>query len=234
MPTLDVCLTPRLIPDFALGDKTVVVVDVLRATSCMVTALAHGVQRIIPVHDLEEARRHKEAGLITAAERDGHTAPGFDMGNSPFGFMEAHLKGQTVAMTTTNGTKSIVLSRHAAEVVIGAFINLQAVANYCLKAGRDIVVVCAGWRDMVNAEDTLFAGALAHQLMATHNAANDATTISRYLYEQNRHDIKAFLRPTSHFNRLFKLGLEVDIDFCLTHDIYNVVPVLQDGYLVAG
>ena len=234
MRTLDVCLTPRLIADFDLHDKTVVVVDVLRATSCMVTALAHGVHRIIPVHDLEEARRHKQAGIITAAERDGHTAEGFDMGNSPFGFMEPHLQGQTLAHTTTNGTKSIVLSAHAAEVVVGAFLNLQAVASYCAQAGRDVVVVCAGWRDMVNAEDTLFAGALSLCMAATHAPANDATTISQFLYERNQGDLKGFLSPTSHFNRLLKLGLELDIDFCLTHNRYTAVPVLRDGYLVMG
>ena len=187
----------------------------------MVTALAHGVARIIPIMNLEEAAHHRNSGLVTAAERDGHTAEGFAMGNSPLGFMAEELRGQTIAMTTTNGTKSIVLSAHAAGVAIGAFLNLGAVAEYCAQQGRSVVVVCAGWRDMVNAEDTLFAGALAAQLdNFGYEAANDATYLARYLYEQNQENLSAFLESTSHYNRLLKLGLVKDITFCLQHDLY--------------
>ncbi len=235
MKTIDVCLTPRLIPDFVLEDKVVVVVDVLRATSCMVTALAHGIGHIIPVSTLEEAAELGRLGHLAAAERDGRMAEGFDLGNSPFGFQNEDFKGRTLAMTTTNGTKSIVLSKHAHRVVAGAFLNLTAVANYIRRAGHDVVVVCAGWRDMVNAEDTLFAGALAEALKDEFAAANDATKLARSLYNCAKEDMKEYLRDTSHFNRMMRLDLERDIDFCLTSDVYDVVPELNsDGFLMAA
>lgn len=213
----------------------VVVVDVLRATSCMVTALAHGIEYIIPVSTLEEAKELGTLGHLAAAERDGRMAEGFDLGNSPFGFQNPEFKGHTLAMTTTNGTKSIVLSRHAYRVVAGAFLNLKAVADYARRQDHDVVVVCAGWRDMVNAEDTLFAGALAEELKEEFTTANDATKLARTLYNCAKTDMKAFLRDTSHFNRMMRLDLERDIDFCLTSDVYNVVPELNtEGRLVAA
>ncbi len=234
MKTIDVCLTPRLIPDFKLEDKVVVVVDVLRATSCMITALAHGVERILPVATLEEAAAQQNRGLITCAERDGRKAEGFDLGNSPFGFMDPHLAGRTIAMTTTNGTKSIVLSRHAACIVVGGFLNLGALARYLTVKNKDVVVVCAGWKDRVNAEDTLFAGALAAKLADRFTHANDSVLLARSCWEHNRANPKHFLAKSSHFARLMGFGLEKDIDFCLREDVYHTVPVLDaEGYLVA-
>lgn len=235
MRTIDVCLTPRLIPDFVLEDKVVVVVDVLRATSCMVTALTHGIASIIPVSTLEEAAELGKLGHLAAAERDGRVAEGFLLGNSPFGFQNPEFKGRTLAMTTTNGTKSIVLSRHAFRVVAGAFLNITAVADYIRRMDHDVVVVCAGWRDMVNAEDTLFAGALAEVLKDEFSSANDATKLARSLYTCSKDNMKEYLRDTSHFNRMMRLDLEKDIDFCMKWDVYEVVPELDTyGHLVAA
>jgi 2-phosphosulfolactate phosphatase len=222
-----------LIPDFDLENKVVVVVDIFRATTCMITALAHDVAAILPVATLKEAAALHDAGYITCAEREGRKADGFDMGNSPFGFMSGDLRGRTIAMTTTNGTKSIVLSRHAQQVIVGGFVNISAVARYLQVKGRDAVVVCAGWKDKVNAEDTLFAGALADKLEGIFEPANDATQLARASFLHTRHNLKHFLSKTSHFQRLLSYGLERDIDFCLLEDEYRCVPILNnEGLLV--
>jgi len=234
LKTIDVCLTPRLIPDFELEDKVVVVVDVLRATTCIITALSHGVDRLLPVETLEEAASYQAKGIITAAERNGRKAEGFDLGNSPFGFMDPVLRHQTIVMTTTNGTKCIVRSRHAESVVVGSFANISALARYLTVKGRDVVVVCAGWKDKVNAEDTLFAGALAAKLHPHFTHANDSVLLARSAYEHNKSNLKYFLAKSSHFQRLMGFGLEKDIDYCLKEDTSYTVPVLDaEGYLVA-
>jgi len=232
--TIDVCLTPRLLPDFELEGKVVVVVDVLRATTCMITAFSNGIDRILPVETLDEAARYRDQGYITCAERNGQRADGFDLGNSPFGFMDVALRGQTIVMTTTNGTKAIVRSKHAESVVVGSFANLSALARYLTVKGKDVVVVCAGWKDKVNAEDTLFAGALASKLLPHFTHANDAVLLARSAYDHNRANLKYFLAKSSHFARLMGFGLEKDIDFCLKEDTSFAVPVLgQDGYLTS-
>lgn len=234
MKTIDICLTPNLIPDFDLEGKVVVVVDVLRATTCMVTALAHGVSRILPVESLDEAAAYQTQGVIACAERDGRKADGFDLGNSPFGFMDPTLRGRDIVMTTTNGTKSIVRSRHAQSIVVGGFINLGALSRFLTVKGRDVVIVCAGWKGKVNAEDTLFAGALAAKLDMHFSPANDSVLLARSAYEHNKANLKYFLAKSSHFQRLMGFGLEKDIDFCLKEDMYHTVPFLDaDGYLVA-
>ena len=117
--SIDICLTPELIHQYELEDKIVVVVDILRATSCMVTGIAQGVKEIMPVSTLEECVALKGLGYFTAAERNGEKAEGFDMGNSPFEYMNDELKGEKVAVTTTNGTLAIHKSLMADEILIG-------------------------------------------------------------------------------------------------------------------
>jgi 2-phosphosulfolactate phosphatase len=232
MPLLDVCFSPELLPLYELKNRIVVVVDILRATSSMVTGFAHGIERIIPVSKLDECQAYGKQGYLTAAERDGQKADGFDFGNSPFSYMAENLRGRTVAMTTTNGTHAIRLSLAADQVVIGAFLNLSSVATYLQEQQKDVLVVCAGWKGKFNLEDTLFAGALAQKLASTFTPENDATLASSHLYEIAKGDLAGFLSTSSHVQRLQKLDIFKDITYCLQHDIYDVVPVLEGDYLV--
>lgn len=214
-----------------LEGKIVVVIDILRATSCMVTALAHGVEAIIPVATLEECKALGEKGYLTAAERDGKKAAGFDLGNSPFSYMDNNLKGKTIAVTTTNGTQAIVQSSDAFQIVVGAFLNITALAHY-LKAGeKPVVAVCAGWKGQVNAEDTIFAGALMQALSSRFTPEGDGALLAEAVVKQAGSDHFAYLTKASHFKRLANLGIEKDIHFCLEPDRYQVVPVMRQGRL---
>lgn len=232
MPLLDVCFTPELIHLYELKNRVVVVVDILRATSSMVTGLAHGLEKIIPVSTLAECQEYAKQGYLTAAERDGKKAEGFDLGNSPFSYMEDLVKGKTLAMTTTNGTHAIRLSEAANKVVVGAFLNVSSVAAYLVEQQKDVLVVCAGWKGKFNLEDTLFAGALAHKLQNTFESENDATLASYHLYATAQKDLPQFLSKASHVKRLQNLHITKDIAFCLQHDVYDLVPVLEENYLV--
>jgi 2-phosphosulfolactate phosphatase len=233
MPALDVCFSPELLHLYELKGKIVVVVDVLRATSSMVTAFAHGIEKIIPVSSLEDCLTQQQDGFLTAAEREGRKAEGFDLGNSPFSYMEPEIQGKTLVMTTTNGTHAIRLSMAADKVVAGAFLNLESVAAFLEAEQKDVLVVCAGWKGNFNLEDTLFAGGLAHRLENTFAAANDATLAALHLYRLAQTDMLGFLSNSSHVQRLKNLDIIKDIAFCLQEDQYDVVPVLTGDCLVA-
>ena len=233
MPALDVCFSPELLHLYELKGKVVVVVDVLRATSSMVTAFAHGIEKIIPVSSLEDCLAQQQEGFLTAAEREGRKAEGFDLGNSPFSYMEPQIQGKTLVMTTTNGTHAIRLSMAADKVVAGAFLNLESVAAFLEAEQKDVLVVCAGWKGNFNLEDTLFAGGLAHRLEGTFAPANDATLAALHLYRLAQTDMLGFLANSSHVQRLQNLDITKDIAFCLQEDRYEVVPVLSGDCLVA-
>lgn len=234
MKHIDVCLSPDLMHLYQVQNHTVVVVDILRATSCMTTAFAHGIAAIAPFAQLQDCLAMKEKGYFTAGERDGKKVDGFDLGNSPFEYQDPALKGKHIAFTTTNGTQAIVKSLGAKEIIIGSFLNLSAVTAHLQTLPYDILVVCAGWKGKVNLEDTLFAGAVAEKLKDHAQPACDAPLAAQHLYNQARNNMVAFLSTSSHVKRLAKLGISKDIEFCLTPDQYNVVPRLVNNVLKAG
>jgi 2-phosphosulfolactate phosphatase len=231
MKSLDVCLSPDLIHLFDVQEKTIVVADILRATSCMVTAFAHGVGSIKPYADLETCRASKTADNFIAGERNGEKVEGFDLGNSPFEYMEPSLQGKSIHMTTTNGTQAIEKSKGAAVIAIGAFLNLSALAELVIKENRDLIIVCAGWKGKVNLEDTLFAGALSHLLKTKFNFSCDAPMLAEMVYLQAKNDLVSAVSGSSHVKRLNRLNIHKDIAFCLTPDQYSTVPVMHNTAL---
>ena len=233
MKNIEVCLSPELIHLFDLEGKTVVVVDILRATSCMTTAFAHDIHSMKPVATLEECKALKQDGYYIAAERGGQKVDGFDIGNSPFSYMEPFLKGEKVAVTTTNGTLAITKSMAANDVLIGAFLNISAVARKVIELDQDLIIHCAGWKGSVNAEDTLFAGALIDLLSETHNMSADDATVAFALYQQHKANMLNYVSQSSHARRLQAFGIMKDIEFCLETDKYEVVPYLKDGSIIS-
>jgi len=232
MKTIDVCLSPDLMHLYQVQDKTVVVVDILRATSCMTTAFAHGIESITPFAKLDDCLALSGKGYFTAGERDGKKVDGFDLGNSPFEYMNPELKGKKIAFTTTNGTQAIAKSDGAKEIIIGAFLNLSSVVKYIINSENNVLVVCAGWKGKVNLEDTLFAGALVEKLKNHIEPDCDAPLAAQQLYNLAKGDLVKFLSTSSHVKRLARLNIHKDIEFCLTPDQYNVLPILKGGVLM--
>jgi 2-phosphosulfolactate phosphatase len=231
MRTIDVCLSPDLMHLYPVKDHAIVVVDILRATSCMTTAFAHGIDTIAPFASLEDCLGMKAKGFYTAGERDGKKVDGFDFGNSPFEYQDPKLKGSKIAFTTTNGTQAIAKSLGANEIIIGSFLNLSAVANHLKTLSENIIVVCAGWKGKFNLEDTLFAGALVEKLKNDVTPACDAPLAAQALYNSAKNDMVKFLSNSSHVKRLARLNIHKDIEFCLTEDTYSVVPILRNNIL---
>ena len=234
MKSIDVCLSPDLIHLYDLKGKIVVVVDILRATSCIVSGIASGVKEIIPFASLEDCRMMKAQGYYIAGERGGQKVEDFDIGNSPFSYMEDHLRGEKVAVTTTNGTQAIDKSLEAEEIIVGAFLNLSTVVEYLEARPNDVLIVCAGWKGRVNLEDTLFAGALVSSLESDYDFADDAVLVARSLFELSKENMSDLVKGSSHAKRLRKFNVIRDIEFCLTLDKFDVLPILKEGRIVAG
>lgn len=233
---IEVCFSPQSYPLFHNSDAIVVVIDILRATSAITTAFFNGVTKMIPVSTVEEALKYKQEGYLVAAERNAQIVEGFDLGNSPFGYMSTKLKGKTIVITTTNGTQAISVAKDAGKVIIGSFLNLDAVVDYLKKEKKNVIFLCAGWKNKFNLEDTLYAGAVSESLIYKHNfnTACDSAIAAMELYKLAKHDLYEFLAHSSHRNRLEKLELERDIRYCLTPNQCPVVPVMENGFLIKG
>ena len=231
--TVDVCFSPVLYPVYHQDDSIVVVIDVLRATSAMCTAFHHGVEKMIPVASLEEAASYKAQGFMVGAERNGIAIEGFDFGNSPYSYMSEKIKGKTVVISTTNGTQAIEAARKASRVVIGSFTNITALCNWLNTQNKNVLLLCSGWKNKFNLEDTLFAGAVAQRLFKNPNFKyGDAALSVSFLYQQAETNPYKFLRKSSHAERLAALGLKHDIKYCLSLDKTDIIPVLEGKYLI--
>ncbi len=233
MKKLDVCMSPELIHLYELEGRTVVIVDILRATSCMTAGIASGIQSIQPFDDKDKCLAMRPKGYVLAGERNGEKIAAFDIGNSPFQYMQPELKGKKVAVTTTNGTRAIETSKKADKIIIGSFLNISAVVNALQEDENDLLVYCAGWKGKLNLEDSLFAGALIERLGDNYESACDAPLIAKAIYKEGKKDMFAFLSNSSHVNRLKRLGIEKDIAFCLKEDEFDVVPYLHQGNIIA-
>jgi 2-phosphosulfolactate phosphatase len=231
---IEVCFNPQSYPLFHKADSIVVVIDVLRATSAITTAFYNGVAKMIPVATIEEAQKYKENGFLVAAERNAEIVDGFDLGNSPFGYMNDRVKGKTIAITTTNGTSAITAAKNAHKIVIGSFLNQDMVTDYLKSQKKDVLFLCAGWKEKFNLEDTLLAGAIADALIYKYgfDSICDSTIAAIELYKLAKHGIYEFLSQSSHRNRLVKLDLERDIRYCLTPNQCPVLPVMEGKFLV--
>lgn len=232
--SLHVCLSPALLPLYKVDEYITVIVDIFRATSSICYGIENGADAIIPVAEVEEciAYRDKETHFLLAAERNGEVVAGFDFGNSPFSYTKEKVGGKTVVLTTTNGTNALHLSRSAKKIVIGSFLNLTSLCNWLKTQNENVLLVCAGWKNNFNLEDTLFSGAVVDQLKSGDFKTDDAAIASNDLYQLAKNDLNAYLEKTSHSERLKKLGIEADIAFCLNVDITTAIPILHGQRLV--
>jgi len=227
-------LSPALLSLYKVDEYIAVIVDIFRATSSICYGIENGAEAIIPVAEVEEclAYRDKEAHYLLAAERNGEVVTGFDFGNSPFSYTKEKVGGKTVVLTTTNGTHALHLSRSAKKIVIGSFLNLTSLCDWLKTQNENILLVCAGWKNNFNLEDTLFSGAVVDQLKSGDYKTDDAAIAADDLYQLAKSDLNTYLAKTSHSERLKKLGIEADIAFCLNVDITTAIPVLQGQRLV--
>lgn len=234
---VEVVLSPALFPAyFEHRDCTIVIIDVFRATSAICAAFESGVEGVIPVANLEAALQYKSEGYLVGAERNAEVVEGFDFGNSPLGFKDGKFKGETIVLTTTNGTKAIDIAKSASNVVIGSFANLAAICEYVEKVDKDVLLFCAGWKDRFNLEDTLFAGAVAEKITQNLRFQNisDSTIAAMNMYATAKDDMYGFLEDSSHRKRLNRLNMPEDVIYCLSLNKTDIVPVLKGDVILSN
>ena len=237
MPTLEVCFTPELyLQKHTNGKHITIMIDVLRASTSICAALASGVKAIIPVSEIEELKRLKKMGYLIASEREGLKLDFADMGNSPIQFLDAKLKGTTIAYSTTNGTRAINLIKEQEEtsIFVAALTNITTLTNYIFTTSENVVIVCSGWKQKFSLEDAVVAGAYCEKLMENNQYQNicDSSTAAVDLWGLAKNDLSGYIDKCIHRHRLAKLGLDDSIPYCLTADTTPVIPFVNDGMII--
>lgn len=234
--TLYTVLSPALLHLYDLKNSVVVIIDVFRATSTIATALYNGAKRVIPVSAVDECKKRgaEIAGAVTAGEREGKVIEGLQYGNSPAEYPREFIEGKTLVITTTNGTKLLhmALAKGCAEVITGSFPNLSAVCNYLIRQNKNVILGCSGWKDRFNLEDTLFAGAVIDLVKDHFIIHDDSGLMAEEMYKMHKNDLFNFIQHTTHWHRLANYGLEKDLEYCVSINVANVLPVYRNGDLV--
>lgn len=227
--------TPQSIvdPDETIRGRFAVVIDALRATTVMAAALSAGASHIVPVAEVEEARRIF-AGLPTGeallcGERSGGKLPGFHLGNSPLEYTPEAVRGKTLVMTTTNGTRAILSCAGAGKLALGAIVNAQTTGRAAAASGMDIAVVCAGTGGFFTLEDMLAAGAILNASLLPEDGMDDLSRVALYLYRRNASDLAGALKDCAHARYLCQLGYARDVEYCMELDTLIVVPYFING-----
>jgi 2-phosphosulfolactate phosphatase len=238
-PFLHTVLSPALLHLYDISNSIVVIIDILRATSTIATALYNGAKSVIPVDSVADCiKLGKQMEVITAGERDGQIAEGLQYGNTPLLYTSGFIGGKTLVLTTTNGTKllHLALAANAKGIITGSFCNISAVCDYLMHQKADVVLACAAWKNRINIEDTLFAGAVVNRIKQHYDINCDSSRIAETLYLQAAGNLFEFLKEkdASHYHRLMGFGLGDDIRFCLTEDNANIVSLYSGGRLIAG
>jgi len=230
--------TPHQTDELALRDKTVVVIDVLRATTSITAALGNGAREIIPVTTVESAM--KISGnlfgdvILLGGERNGKMIEGFNLGNSPFDYSEEKVKGKSIIFSSTNGSQAMVKARHAREMTLCAFVNISAVTGFLRENPRDFVIVCSGTNGMFSMEDSVCAGMLLNRVVEGNPGAwslTDGAQAAQMLAKSAGKSILKMLQRAEHGRYLEEIGFGEDLKFCAQVDAIPVLPLL-DGNVI--
>ena len=235
MPKIEVCFSPALYGDYPYRSGFItVVVDVLRATTAFCAAFDAGVESIIPVDNLERLKELKAAGFLTAGERDGKKVDFADFSNSPVRFLQADLKGKSLAYSTTNGTHAIELAKLNGSMAIASFANLNAVALWTMNQNKNIIILCSGWKDSFSLEDSVCSGAMVGKLLQSgqYSSDSDSAYSALRLWKMAESNLQEFCSHGAHYQRLVRLEQNADLDYCFRLNTSGVVPVWDGKKLV--
>lgn len=231
---IEALFTPNEIDEVAVKGRTVVIVDVLRACTTIAHALTSGCDRIIPVESVEAATNltaslDKKVTLL-GGEKEGRRIDGFNLGNSPLEYTPEIVKGKTIIMATTNGTKAMWKSQAAKEILVASFVNASAVVDHLRKAGGSVTLVCAGKQGRFAMEDAACAGMLIDRLAEQDDVdLSDGATAARALYLMHKQSVEGLLRGCEHGRYLSSIGFDGDIEVCSKVDSLRILPVVKEG-----
>ena len=216
-----------------IKNRFVIVIDALRATTVIVEALSNGARSVIPVMDIEEAvKLYHTLGAdmaLLCGEREGNPISGFHLGNSPFEYTAKAVRGMTLIMTTTNGTRAIHAAAGASVLAIGALVNATAVAGDARMSGQDVTLLCAGTRGRFSMEDILAAGAILDAINPPVSGMDDLSIMAREAYLKYMHNLPGALEHCAHARYLVDAGYGRDVDYCMMKDCLKAVPYYEKG-----
>lgn len=231
---IDVVISADHIKESDLSSKAIVVIDMLRATSVMVTAIGNGAKRVIPTLTIEEAFHIKnklKEDVVLGGERQAKKIEGFDFSNSPLEFTKDKVEGKTVVMSTTNGTRALTLSSKGERVFIASVLNAKAMAQKLVSLNMDIILVNAGTNGAFSTDDFICSGYIISEIMKEKKAVlTDIAKVAKEIYENNK-DIRKYIEGATHYEVLKSLNLEADIDYCSTKDMFDIVVEYKNGEL---
>lgn len=227
------------LPKQELQDRTAIMIDALRASATIITAISNGCDRMVPTEEANEAaaiKKISEGNVLLCGEIAAQKVNGFDLGNSPLEFTQDAVEDKIIIFSTTNGTVALKSLVAAEDVLVGSFINAEAVAQKAYGLGRDIVLVCAGTKEKFSTDDILAMGCIIDRLMKIDETleTDDMGKVALKLYHDANHDILSALEGSTHFEYLKQLKLYDDLEYCTREDMLGVVPVYQEGVIIKG
>jgi 2-phosphosulfolactate phosphatase len=235
---IDLFFTPHQTDELALREKTVVMIDVLRASTTIITALGNGAREIIPVATVESAV--KISGnlfgdvILLGGERNGKMVDGFNLGNSPSEYTPERVKGKAVIFSTTNGSQALVKARYARELFVCGFVNVGTVAEALWRTPRDCTIVCAGNDGVLSMEDSVCAGMLISRIASDGSLVpelSDGALVARTLHRTFGRGVLKMMKSSDHGRRLEEIGFGEDLKLCAGIDTHPVLPLLEGNVI---
>ncbi len=233
MHQITVCFTPVQFPSYIHDNCNAVAIDILRATTSICTAFMNGATEVIPISTVDELKKYTGKEYIIAAERDGIKLDFADIGNSPYYFTKDMVAGKIIAYSTTNGTHTINLAAQCHDAAVGSYINFSALCRWLEAGDRDVFLLCAGWKGRFNLEDSVFAGAVAQQLIDTGKFETicDSALAAMDLWSLAKPDLQGYIKKAAQNERLRKINAAEVIPYCHTLNLTDIVPVYRNGVL---
>jgi len=234
---LNVFLSPVIVDELYFTGKTTVVIDVLRATSTIVTAINNGAKEVVPMASVEFAV--KVSGgmfggqILLGGERNTKKIEGFALGNSPFEYSRDIVEGKTIVFYTTNGTRSIAKAKYSENLYTCSFLNISAIAKHLITLNTDVEIVCSGRNNYFSIEDSVCAGMLISKISKVKEDSflNDSGAAVLTLYEKYGANLMKMMRESDHGKILLENGFEADLEYCSSIDILDDIPSYSSGVL---
>ncbi|MGM0411231.1 MAG: 2-phosphosulfolactate phosphatase [Bacillota bacterium] len=234
---IDISFTVKELKDRVLKDKVAVIIDTLRATSTIITALNEGAKSVKPKLNSKQVLKEKnnsvKKNIIFSGEKNGIKRKGLDLGNSPFDYIFGEIRGKDIVFATTNGTKGILEAQSAKEVLIASLLNRKRVAEELIKKSEDVILCCAGTKGRFSLEDFLTAGAIIDYLKMSKVKiiGDDRVVTSRLLYKNNKNNLLDVLKQSENGKRLIQNDKKRDLKFTTQLDKYSILGYLKNDLI---